>query len=686
MQQILRTLARLLQMGPIEIGGRCRQQWRAWQERLAIEIGEGPAKIRGFGSRESRALFSDFLTRPFYFAQPGDNTSVVVQNFRELFKGRVDTIVHEADQICSGGIRLFGQTVTFPSGKIDWHRDWETGSHFPLQFYRSVTPPPSLEPVDPKRVWEVNRQQFVVTLGKAYWLTRESRYALEIVRIIEDWIDHNPSHRGINWKESLELGMRLLSWIWALRMIADSEALTDAVLHRILTSVALQRDHIARHLSFHYSPNTHLLGEALALYVVDIALPGIGSAGINKSEALEILQTQLNLQVAEDGSGREHSAYYHCYTLDMYLLATCLGRQNGIEFPEPWMRRLELMTTFLIAILRPDDSIARFGDDDGGRTLRLGDHDYYYPRCLVEVAAIILRRMDFKRDDSELPEEVYWICGESGAKDLLQLSSTGNSDKLASFPDAKISVLRSGCGREYGWLLGLGQPMGFLSAGHSHPALLSFELALGGEPIIVDPGTFTYEGSTPWRDYFRSPETHNVVEIDNRKYFSSRGPFGWEKVEPVRVLILGSEASGTFRLGYKIGDTGIRSVQHIRTFGLASSHSASIRDEFEGSGKHHLRFWLHFASGSRLKRRSRYEVDIETGAIAGRMTLNGFENLEFRGSIGIQDFCAGWCSPRYGVKVSSMRLCIEEEVELPAERSFHFDFHPALKTGSDHSR
>ena len=39
MQQILKTLARLLQMGPVEIGGRCREQWRAWQERLAIETG-----------------------------------------------------------------------------------------------------------------------------------------------------------------------------------------------------------------------------------------------------------------------------------------------------------------------------------------------------------------------------------------------------------------------------------------------------------------------------------------------------------------------------------------------------------------------------------------------------------------------------------------------------------------------
>ncbi len=684
MNQTRQMLGRLLQMRPREIAERCREQWRVWQERLAFD----PMRRmnRSFDVCKSRALFNEFLTRPFYFAQPGDNRSTSVQSFQELFVARIETIVEEADQIRQGSIRLFGKRVTFPSGKIDWHLDWETDSRFPLQFYRSVTAPPGSNPMDPKRVWETNRQQYLLTLGKAYWLTREPRYAEEIVRIMKDWIASNPPYRGINWKESLELAMRLLSWVWALRMIANSEALTDAALHHILTSIAVQRDYIARHLSFYYSPNTHLLGEALALFVVNVAFPGIGSGGITAGEVLRILETELSKQVADDGSHREHSAYYHCYALDIYLLATILGQQYGIKFSEYWMRRLELMTTYLIALLRPDGSLARFGDDDGGRTLRLQDEDYYHPRSLVGVAAVLFGRGDFKHAAGELPEDVFWLCGENAAKGFLRLPQIKDSRKQILFPDAKIIVLRSGCGRDDAWLMCQGQPMGFLSAGHSHAALLSFELVLAGETIIVDPGTYSYEASSPWRDRFRSAEMHNVVEIDEKHFFVPRGPFGWEKIEALEGLEEGSQVSGSYGIGYKTGDVGRRSIQHVRTLSLESSRSASICDAFEGSGKHRLRFWLHFAPGISLQRRTRHEFEIELGDTKGEMTLKGFENFQFRSSAGTEAYLAGWYSPRYGVKVRSTTICIEEEVELPAERSFHFMCHQALKVDYEDPR
>jgi hypothetical protein len=575
--------------------------------------------------------------------------------------------------------------VTFPSGEIDWHLDWETGNRFSLQFYRSVSPEDSSRPADVKRVWETNRQQFLLTLGKAYWLTRQPHYAEEIVSIMEDWIEANPAYCGINWKESLELAMRLLSWTWALRMIAGSEALTDTALHRILTSIALQRDHVARHLSFYYSPNTHLLVEALALFVVDLAFPGIGPARVHAREALGILETELSRQVAEDGSDREQSAYYHCYALDIYLLSTILGRQRGIHFSNNWMRRVERMAEFLHAILRPDGSLARFGDDDGGRTLRLGEEDYYYPRSLLGIAAVLFGRADFKHMAGELPEEVLWICGKDGAKTFLGIPEAEPSRKQRWFPDAKIAVLRSGPDREGGWLVCQGQPMGFLSAGHSHAALLSFELVLAGEAIIVDPGTYTYEASSPWRNHFRSTEMHNAVQIDGRYLFVPAGPFEWEKIETVEVAGLGTDVSGPCWLGYKTV-AGIHAIQHGRTFTLESSHSASIWDRFEGTGRHRLRFWLHFAPGTCLRRRSRHEFDLQIGWTMGQMTLKGFRNFDARSSAGMTDVSVGWHSPRYGDKVPATTLYIEEYADFPSERSFRFECHRVVSGGDGNSQ
>src|SRR2546421_7554663 len=68
--------------------------------------------------------------------------------------------------------------------------------------------------------------------------------------------------------------------------------------------------------------------------------------------------------------------------------------------------------------------------------------------------------------------------------------------------------------------------MGFMAAGHSHGGLLSFELFMGGKPIVVDPGTFTYS-TREWRDHFRSAAAHNVVEIDDQPIFVPERRFGW---------------------------------------------------------------------------------------------------------------------------------------------------------------
>ena len=39
-----------------------------------------------------------------------------------------------------------------------------------------------------KRVWEMNRHQFLVTLGKAYWLTSDEQYAERMISILRSWI------------------------------------------------------------------------------------------------------------------------------------------------------------------------------------------------------------------------------------------------------------------------------------------------------------------------------------------------------------------------------------------------------------------------------------------------------------------------------------------------------------------
>jgi hypothetical protein len=667
-------------MPPREIAVRSAEQWCSWKERMATLAGLDVSRRAACGlpAGEARVALQRLRSLPFYFNVVGSERGPLIQSFQNFFPDRTKAIVKEAERVCAGCLRLFSELVTFAHGKVDWHMDWQTGERLPLIFYRNIAEADPSRGADLKRVWETNRQQFLVILGKAYFLTREQKYAQCAVHLIEDWIHSNPPFRGVNWKEGLEAGLRLVSWLWTLHMIADADVLFEENSQRILSSLALQRDHIERHLSLYSSPNTHLLGEVFALLVAELAFPELGHTREGVSRPLRLLEVELEKQVAEDGSDREKSAYYHCYALEMYLLATALGQQHGIAFSQQWLKRVEKMAEFLLAILRPDRSLAHFGDDDGGRAVRLRDADYYHPRSLLAVAAVLFERGDFKFAAGELPEEVFWVFGPEGGRRYLRLPEARPPQRTMWFPDAGLAVLRSDWRADATWLACQHQPMGFLTAGHSHAGLLSFELAVNGKSVIVDPGTYTYRMSSPWRDHFRRMESHNVVQIDRQCLYEPAGPFSWHGTESVHPLSPDELSPGALRVGYQARDAARREFRHVRSFVMDSPRAVTIHDHFEGTGKHRLTFWLHFAPGCRLRRTEQHEFEIQVEATTVRLVADGFGDFQWKIWEGSRDPRAGWVSPIFDHKVPAPTLWIEEEAEFPATRtmSLTVEFRP----------
>jgi hypothetical protein len=58
---------------------------------------------------------------------------------------------------------------------------------------------------------------------------------------------------------------------------------------------------------------------------------------------------------------------------------------------------------------------------------------------------------------------------------------------------------------------------------HAHADVLSFVLWIDGAPVVVDPGTFAYEG--PERAAFRGTGAHSTVEVDGHDQCDLWGPF-----------------------------------------------------------------------------------------------------------------------------------------------------------------
>ncbi|HSC81288.1 MAG TPA: heparinase II/III-family protein, partial [Chitinolyticbacter sp.] len=71
-------------------------------------------------------------------------------------------------------------------------------------------------------------------------------------------------------------------------------------------------------------------------------------------------------------------------------------------------------------------------------------------------------------------------------------------------------------------------PLGYLGiAAHGHADALSLQLSVGGVPLLVDPGTYSYHAPGPWREHFRGTAAHNTVQIDGQSQSVSGGRFMW---------------------------------------------------------------------------------------------------------------------------------------------------------------
>src|SRR6476659_5626178 len=157
----------------------------------------------------------------------------------------------------------------------DWHSDPVHHARAPLVCWAEVA---YLDPSigDHKIIWELNRHQYWLQLARAYWLTGDSRYAQAIVNQMDSWLEGNPPLTGINWASMLEIGFRAISWTTAIHFLARTGG--PFPMARCLFALERQLTHVEQHLSYYFSPNTHLTGEALALYVVGTALPELAAS------------------------------------------------------------------------------------------------------------------------------------------------------------------------------------------------------------------------------------------------------------------------------------------------------------------------------------------------------------------------------------------------------------------------
>jgi hypothetical protein len=602
----------------------------------------------------------------------------------------------DAERICAGHYRVLGADDVrladpWAPAALRWHEDLLSGYRWdPGTFYRKVEVPYGR--ADIKFPWEVSRCQHLAVLGIAFNVTGDRRYADLIRAQLEHWLSSNRHGRGVNWACTMDVAIRAINWLWALRLISPTARLEDDFAMRLLAALVLHGRHIERNIERYAGGITtnHTLADYAGLLHLGILLPDLADAArwtdIGRSGILECMDTQ----VLPDGVDYENSIPYHRLVLEMFLACDLLAKRNGRPFGEGYRRKLERMVEFVAAYTRPDGRAPIVGDSDDGRLhilTRYFDWDPHDHRYLLLIGARLFDREDLAAvagESEAAVEEAAWLLGRVPQDHPRTADRRPAVVDLGSrsFPASGRYLMRGA--RHYA--LVCADAVGTAGLGnHKHNDLLSFELSVAGVPLVVDPGSYVYTSDPAWRDRFRSTRAHSTVCIDDLEQNEMNGSFGMRLDARVGVTRFDCGPSYDVFEGFHTGYRRLgQPVTHRRTIVFGKAPLAMlVIDRLEGAGEHRVDSRLRLAPDSSLDTRFGAPQDQERDLLEEVVRRHGSLALPPLGAgvsisraavevtvfpFGWGDFAAeeGWYSPRYGQRVPAPVLRLAARLSCPA--------------------
>ena len=336
--------------------------------------------------------------------------------------------------------------------------------------------------------------------------------------LIYDFIRQTPTlHDGL---EPYPISLRVLNWR---AFLLDNDIHDPLIERHLYAQTSLLRSRLEYHLG-----GNHLLENACALtvmatYFAERAWFKAGS---------QLLQEQLIEQVLADGGHYERSPVYHQLLtdrlLDVYAVLHADTRADHLKLTDLLRQKLGLMLGWLRAVTFRNGEVPMVNDSAYG---------------VAPDTATILQKAQAM---GLLPTPV--VLGESGYRML-------TTPRLECFVDV------GPVGPDH-------QP------GHAHADTFSFVLHIDGTPVVIDPGTSTYQIGKR-RAWERSTAAHNTVVIGGQNSSEVWGSFRVGRRANVTLLIDKKNHLSAYHDGYNY-----LYERHTRSIEFANNDTIRIKDDF----------------------------------------------------------------------------------------------------------
>ncbi|MFN8580277.1 MAG: alginate lyase family protein [Gemmatimonadaceae bacterium] len=666
---VFTSLGRLRGRSRAELTERAAQFMAARAERWGLRDSREPSmaevqRLLTGAAAGGRATLESWFSR----VQAGDSpmfqgladrtqTIAALRTFAPAAEG---VILSRAERMLRGEFDLLGYCGVTYALPIDWHLDPVRNVHAPDRHWSEIPFLDSSACGDHKAIWEINRHQVLVTLGQAYWYSGDERFAQQALAWMDEWMDANPPKRGINYASSLEVAFRAISWLWVLQLLRQSPSFTLPRFARAIGHLTIAARHLDRYLSTYFSPNTHLTGEALGLFLIGSQLAPVADAARWRDRGRDILLEQLPRHVQPDGIYFEQATYYQRYTAEFYLhLFAHVGSDAATR--ETITPFLGALLESLESIMRPDGTIPLIGDDDGGRLMFLDGTGGDDIRGLLAAGGVALGRGDLAFGAAGGRADVVWLHGPRGVDAFGALSKAPPAQLSRAFMHGGILVMRDGWSSSASVMTIDCGPHGVYNCGHAHADALAFDLTVHGRPIFVDPGTYTYTAPLDERDRFRSTAVHNTLTVNGESSSRMNGPFSWTSIARSSIDRWHTSPRVDFFEGSHDGyeRVGIH-AEVVRTIVFVKDGYWIVRDRITGGRRYDAMATFQAAIGLDVVPQSSDVVAVvEAESRRERLRLHA------PGADQSVEIDVAWVSPAYGVRSAAARVRVRKQATGP---------------------
>jgi hypothetical protein len=526
-----------------------------------------------------------------------------------LDAGESARLLERARAILAHRFDLLGSGPTELGASIDWQRDFKSARRWP-DVHISKVPVVLGGGSDIKVPWELARCQHLPLLAAAYRVSGDTRFLDELGAELSSFIAANPVEYGAPWSCTMDVAIRAANWLAALCMAMPAAAAAPW-LEPALSSLLLHCRFIRGHLEWAPVRGNHYLSDVVGLLVACAPFSAGAEGHAWARWASEELEREMAHQVRGDGCDHEASIAYHRLVCELFVCGTqaadalCPGTLS-----DGYRERLERMLAFVADYTRPDGLAPQMGDADDGRFLPLDGYGAD-PRDHRHLYTQVGRPWRAGRGHAAYQGGGWYVMRHAQLWGIVRCGDVG--------------------------LGGVGC--------HAHNDQLSFELALGGQPLVVDPGSYLYTADQPARNEFRSTLAHSTLRIGGAEQNGVRADRLFMLPEEAHAHCLRFERDGP-RACFEGEHSGFRELarqvchrRELRFDGEAGV--VCITDTVLGAKGEELLWSFPLAPG---------EATVQ--ACRARASFAAAE-LEIHADGVTLELQCGWLAPSYGVRVAA---------------------------------